>query len=32
MEVSGNGGNEAKRSRREVDGLEGERVVLRLEG
>jgi hypothetical protein len=32
MEVSGKGGNEAKRSRREVNGLEGKRVVGRLEG
>jgi hypothetical protein len=33
MEVSGKGGNEVKKSkRREVDGLEGGRVVGRLEG
>jgi hypothetical protein len=29
MEVSGKGGNEAKRRRREVDGLEGRRAVGR---
>jgi hypothetical protein len=32
MEVSGKGGNEAERSRREVDGLVGGRPVGRLEG
>jgi len=32
MEVSGKGGNVVERSRKEVDGLEGGRVVGRLEG
>jgi hypothetical protein len=31
MEVSGKGGNDAEKSRREVDGLVGGRAVGRLE-